>query len=169
MINYALTGKSVARAIASFHGGLSRLAPLGGKIQVKIMIASGGEDDAASDIEDLEMAMKEGQAPAWEYTRYQGVVSYSAWGVFILLRAQCISCHRSDSSCMIFCNISFPFASDACRICRCTPSPNGRARIATTFMPMFVVGRRWKDFSASPLARKDPKSSKRTCQLACPP
>ena len=81
VINYALTGKSKARAIASFHGGLSRRAPLGGKIHVKMMIASGGEDDAASDIEDLELAMKEGQAPAWEYTRYQGVVSlsYSAY------------------------------------------------------------------------------------------
>lgn len=102
VINYALTGKSEARAIASFHGGLSRRAPLGGKIHVKIMIASGGEDDAASDVEDLEMAMKEGQAPAWEYTRYQGVVSYSAWGAFILLHAKCISCYRLDRSCLIF-------------------------------------------------------------------
>ena len=80
VINYAMTGESDAKAIASFHGGLSKRAPVGDKIHVKMMIASGGEDDAASDIEDLENAMKEGEAPAWEYTRYQGVVhSFTEW------------------------------------------------------------------------------------------
>ena len=80
VINYAMTGESDARAIVSYHGGLSKRAPLGDKIHVKMMIASGGEDDAASDIEDLENAMKEGAAPAWEYTRYQGVVhAFTEW------------------------------------------------------------------------------------------
>jgi dienelactone hydrolase len=73
VINYAMVGESGAKGIVSYHGGLSNRAPVGEKINTRMMIQSGGADDEASDIEALEEAMKEGLAPSWEYSRYSGV------------------------------------------------------------------------------------------------
>eukprot|EP00978_Attheya_sp_CCMP212_P029909 scaffold108107_cov58-Attheya_sp.AAC.1 len=72
-ITYALEGESEAVAVVSFHGGLSTLVPKGLPIQTKMLIQSGGSDDASSSVVDLEAALNEGGAE-WEMTRYSGVV-----------------------------------------------------------------------------------------------
>jgi dienelactone hydrolase len=65
-------------AVVSFHGGLTEniLAPnmTGDETNVtaKILVLSGGEDDATSDIMDLELAL-DGRGANWEITRYSGI------------------------------------------------------------------------------------------------
>jgi len=80
VISYALSGETQAKGIVSYHGGLSAgLPPVTGAITAKMLIESGGDDDASSSIEDLEKAMNSGDA-TWEYSRYSGVVhSFTNW------------------------------------------------------------------------------------------
>jgi len=81
VINYAMSGETRAKGIASFHGGLAQgVAPVEGNISAAMLIQSGGVDDAASDIEDLEAAMNLGNT-MWEYSRYSDVEhSFTKWG-----------------------------------------------------------------------------------------
>lgn len=80
VISYALTGETQAKGIVSYHGGLSAgLPPVTGDITAKMLIESGGDDDASSSIEDLEDEMKSGNG-SWEYSRYSGVVhAFTNW------------------------------------------------------------------------------------------
>jgi dienelactone hydrolase len=76
VLQYALTGANdpSVLAVVSFHGGLSAVFGLPPVDQVtpKILVLSGGEDDASSDIIDLENTFNNASA-TWEITRYSGI------------------------------------------------------------------------------------------------
>jgi dienelactone hydrolase len=63
------------KAIVSFHGGLTQVpgaSPNGTTVTPKVLVLSGGDDDASSDIMDLEMEMDAAGAD-WEITRYSDI------------------------------------------------------------------------------------------------
>lgn len=72
VITYGVSGEDNAVAIASFHGGLSAVPNASATVMPKILILSGGEDDASSDIVNLEETLNAGNA-TWEITRYSGI------------------------------------------------------------------------------------------------
>jgi len=67
-------------AIVSFHGGLSSIIPSAGgggpgggpAVTPQILVLSGGEDDASTDVMDLEKTLDAANA-TWEITRYSDV------------------------------------------------------------------------------------------------
>lgn len=63
------TSKIVAGA--SFHGGLMDF-PIAGEMVGKVLVLSGGSDDAGTAVEDLEASLKAANA-TWQITRYSGV------------------------------------------------------------------------------------------------
>jgi len=86
-ITYGVTGLDEVVAIASYHGGLSTVPDSGPEIKPKMLILSGGDDDASSDIVDLEATFNAGNA-TWEITRYSNLEhsftkfdssAYNAW------------------------------------------------------------------------------------------
>jgi dienelactone hydrolase len=68
---YALTGVDNVQAIVSVHGGLGDF-PVGPMVKPRMLVLSGGEDDTATAVRDLEMTLDTGEAD-WEITRYSGV------------------------------------------------------------------------------------------------
>ncbi|KAK3264570.1 hypothetical protein CYMTET_26702 [Cymbomonas tetramitiformis] len=74
VINLATAGVDL-RAVVSFHGGLTRRAEYteGTAIPAVVSIHSGGSDDSASDIQQLQDNLTAGNA-SWEVTRYGGVL-----------------------------------------------------------------------------------------------
>ena len=72
VLTYALTGYEHVTAIVSFHGGLGSLPDAGPAVQPKVLVLSGGEDDASTDIMDLEATLDNATA-TWEITRYSGI------------------------------------------------------------------------------------------------
>jgi len=88
---YALSGRADAVALVSVHGGLlpfdGRQPVLGGGVAPKLLVLSGGEDDTATDIANLEVTLDSVNA-TWEITRYSGIQhgwtvlgspAYDAW------------------------------------------------------------------------------------------
>lgn len=75
-------------AVVSFHGGLgphvfehrNMSATEGDMIKPEILVLSGGEDDASSDIQTLEMTL-DNSTNVWEITRYWGIEhAWTVWG-----------------------------------------------------------------------------------------
>jgi dienelactone hydrolase len=71
-------------AVVSFHGGLTSIVEANStdemtNVTTKVLVLSGGEDDAASEIMNLEMTM-DSRGANWEITRYSGIEH--AWTVF---------------------------------------------------------------------------------------
>jgi len=60
------------QAVVSFHGGLGSLPEAGPAVQPKVLVLSGGEDDASTDIMTLEETLDNATA-TWEITRYSGI------------------------------------------------------------------------------------------------
>jgi dienelactone hydrolase len=79
VIQYVLLGLNDVAAIVSIHGGLAFNPPVDPPVGPKLLVLSGGQDDASSDIMDLENAFDSANA-TWEITRYSGIVH--AWTVF---------------------------------------------------------------------------------------
>jgi dienelactone hydrolase len=69
---YALLGLNDVAAIVSIHGGLAFNPPVGPPVGPKLLVLSGGDDDASSEIMDLENAFDSANA-TWEITRYSNV------------------------------------------------------------------------------------------------
>lgn len=81
VLTYAMTGINDVQAVVSFHGGLTTV-PTTGDVDVtpKVLVLSGGADDASSDIIDLEMNMDSVNAN-WEITRYSNIEhAFTVWG-----------------------------------------------------------------------------------------
>lgn len=72
VLTYALTGLNDVTAVVSFHGGLGTLPEAGPAVNPKVLVLSGGEDDASTDIMDLEETLDNATA-TWEITRYSGI------------------------------------------------------------------------------------------------
>lgn len=72
MITYGLMGEEDVVALASFHGGLGSLPNASGVVKPPLLILSGGDDDASTDIVDLENTLNVANA-SWEITRYSGI------------------------------------------------------------------------------------------------
>jgi dienelactone hydrolase len=72
VLMYALLGMNDVAAIVSIHGGLAFNPPAGPTVGPKLLILSGGDDDASSSIMDLETAFDTANA-TWEITRYSGI------------------------------------------------------------------------------------------------
>jgi len=71
VISYALSGEEEAAAVVSLHGGLIDFE-VGPEVKPKMLVLSGGADDTASDIIELENTLNEANA-TWEITRYSGI------------------------------------------------------------------------------------------------
>ena len=69
---YAMLGLESAKAVVSFHGGLSSLPNVSSEVKAHILVQSGGSDDTATEIMDLEDTFK-GLNATWEITRYSGI------------------------------------------------------------------------------------------------
>lgn len=72
VLQYAMYGNDDVSAIVSFHGGLSFLPETPLPFGPKVLVLSGGEDDATTDIMDLEITLDSVNA-TWEITRYSGI------------------------------------------------------------------------------------------------
>lgn len=71
VLGYGLTGQDDVQALVSFHGGLV-LPDVGPEIVPELLVLSGGEDDTATRIMDLEDTLSEVNG-TWEITRYSGI------------------------------------------------------------------------------------------------
>mmetsp|Transcript_4877 Transcript_4877/g.8439 ORF Transcript_4877/g.8439 Transcript_4877/m.8439 type:complete len:561 (+) Transcript_4877:154-1836(+) len=80
VINYAISGADVL-GVVSFHGGLtSRSNASLAAIPAKVLVLSGGTDDAHSEVSELEDELTQANA-TWEITRYGHVLhSFTEWG-----------------------------------------------------------------------------------------
>lgn len=76
VLTYAMTGTNGegVQAVVSFHGGLSQVPSAMDNITVapKVLVLSGGSDDASTEIINLEMEMDAVNAN-WEITRYSNI------------------------------------------------------------------------------------------------
>jgi dienelactone hydrolase len=72
VITYGLVGADDVVALASFHGGLGDFPEAGPVVKPPLLILSGGDDDASTDIVDLEETLNAANA-SWEITRYSGI------------------------------------------------------------------------------------------------
>lgn len=81
VLQYAMQGVNDVTAIVSIHGGLTQVLsqPSDFEVTPPILVLSGGEDDATSDIIELEETLDYVNA-TWEITRYSDIVH--AWTVF---------------------------------------------------------------------------------------
>ena len=74
-----MSGFDDVSAVVSFHGGLSTLTTTPEDIATKVLVLSGGEDDASSAIMDLEMTF-DGAGATWEITRYSDILhAFTVW------------------------------------------------------------------------------------------
>ena len=75
VLQYAMQGVNDVSAIVSVHGGLRQVLdqPADYEVTPPILVLSGGEDDASSDIMKLEMTLDMVNA-TWEITRYSDIV-----------------------------------------------------------------------------------------------
>jgi dienelactone hydrolase len=72
VLQYGLYGNDDVNSIVSFHGGLSFLPEDPLPFGPKLLVLSGGEDDAVTDIMDLEITLDTVEAP-WEITRFSKI------------------------------------------------------------------------------------------------
>jgi len=72
VITYGLVGAEGVVGLVSFHGGLSDIPEAGPVMEPKLLVLSGGEDDTATDVYDLEATLDAANS-TWEVTRYSGI------------------------------------------------------------------------------------------------
>ena len=72
VLQYGLNGNDDVNSIVSFHGGLSFLPEEPLPFGPKLLVLSGGEDDAVTDIMDLELTLDSVDA-SWEISRYSKI------------------------------------------------------------------------------------------------
>jgi dienelactone hydrolase len=72
VISYGLVGGTGVNGLVSFHGGLSNLPEAGQVMEPKLLVLSGGEDDTATQVYDLEATLDAANS-TWEITRYSGI------------------------------------------------------------------------------------------------
>lgn len=65
-------GNDDVESIVSIHGGLNFLPEKPLPVMPKLLVLSGGDDDASTDIMDLEMTLDNATA-LWEITRYSNI------------------------------------------------------------------------------------------------
>jgi dienelactone hydrolase len=95
VLMYAFLGMEGVAAIVSIHGGLAYNTPVGPPVGPKLLVLSGGDDDASSEIMDLEHALDSANA-TWEITRYSGIEH--AFSVFSDDRYNAFADTRSSES-----------------------------------------------------------------------
>lgn len=79
VITYGLVGGEGAKGLVSFHGGLSNIPDAGQVMEPKLLVLSGGEDDTASEVFDLEAKLDAANS-TWEVTRYSGIEhAFTKW------------------------------------------------------------------------------------------
>ena len=81
VLQYGLYGYEDAKAVVSFHGGFGFLDfPEGPEVfKPKVLVLSGGDDNTAKEITDMEELLDSAQAP-WEITRYAGIEhAFTVW------------------------------------------------------------------------------------------
>jgi len=82
VLNYAISGADDVVGVVSFHGGLTnRFRPGNSSFPVtaSVLVQSGGSDDTASSIEQLELDLNSTNA-TWEMSRYSNVVhGFTDW------------------------------------------------------------------------------------------
>jgi len=72
VISYGLLGGEGVVGLVSFHGGLSDIPEAGPVMGPKLLVLSGGEDDTATEVYDLENTLNAANS-TWEITRYSGI------------------------------------------------------------------------------------------------
>lgn len=72
VITFGLVGGKDVKGLVSFHGGLSSIPEAGPMMEPKLLVLSGGEDDTATQVYDLEATLDAANA-TWEITRYSGI------------------------------------------------------------------------------------------------
>ena len=72
VIMYGLQGAQGVKGLVSFHGGLSSIPEAGPPMGPKLLVLSGGEDDTATEVYDLEETLNAANS-TWEITRYSGI------------------------------------------------------------------------------------------------
>jgi len=81
VVQYAFSGATDAAVAVAFHGGLQTLPVPEPKIHARVLVLSGGMDDAHGNQTELEMALNGRGDAGWEITRYAGVKhGFTAWG-----------------------------------------------------------------------------------------
>ncbi|KAL3922681.1 MAG: hypothetical protein SGILL_002078 [Bacillariaceae sp.] len=79
VLQYGLAGYDGVNAVVSFHGGLSGLPEPNATFVPQVLILSGGDDDAASQIMEMEITLDAANAP-WEITRYSNIEhGFTVW------------------------------------------------------------------------------------------
>lgn len=72
VITYGMLGGTGVNGLVSFHGGLSNIPEAGSVMEPKLLVLSGGEDDTATQVYDLEATLDAANS-TWEITRYSGI------------------------------------------------------------------------------------------------
>merc|ERR1712008_90129 len=85
MGQYAFSGATDVAVAVAFHGGLTDLPPAAPTIHARVVVLSGGIDDAHGNQTELEEELDRGgggaAAAGWEITRYAGVNhGFTNWG-----------------------------------------------------------------------------------------
>ena len=70
VLTYSFLGATDVVGAVSFHGGLAEF-PVMDSIQHPVLVLSGGDDDAGTEVEDLEERLVAASA-TWQITRYSG-------------------------------------------------------------------------------------------------
>ena len=79
VITYGLVGAEGVVGLVSFHGGLSDLPEADAVMEPKLLVLSGGEDDTATEVYDLENTLNAANS-TWEITRYSGIEhAFTVW------------------------------------------------------------------------------------------
>lgn len=81
VVQYAFSGASDAAVAVAFHGGLTDLPVPQPTIHARVLVLSGGMDDAHGNQTELEEALNDRGESGWEITRYAGVEhGFTKWG-----------------------------------------------------------------------------------------
>jgi len=86
VVQYAFSGATDVAVAVAFHGGLTDLPPAAPTIHARVVVLSGGIDDAHGNQTELEEELDRGggggaAAAGWEITRYAGVNhGFTNWG-----------------------------------------------------------------------------------------
>jgi dienelactone hydrolase len=79
VITYGLLGGNGVKGLVSFHGGLTSIPEAGPVMEPKLLVLSGGQDDTATEVYDLEQTLDEANS-TWEVTRYSGIEhAFTKW------------------------------------------------------------------------------------------
>lgn len=78
ILTFSFLGGTGVKGAVSFHGGLAEF-PVTDAIPHPVLVLSGGDDDAGTDVEFLESQLNEANA-TWQITRYSGIEhAFTVW------------------------------------------------------------------------------------------